>query len=469
MSPIAITREKPGTFFEFSYTSARGGFAPIPQRLALLGVQTASLLASNSFDPLTHRVLSPEDGDTMVGRGSELAMMIRAAFRIGSLRGRMPEIYVVPLAAPSGGGAAATVTTIAVVGTPTVTDTLVIRIAGRALQVPVTPASTQNSIAAALEAVIDAAAAELPVTAGVATNTVTCTATSAGVWGNEVQFEKPSVPAGLTVTITQTVAGVGASDPEDALAATLTQDIFAIAMPNNAAGDVDLAADHLDAAWEAGAKKWRRVWFGENGTLSDAQTLAAANNYRMSVGALRGARSLPCEIAAACAALDYSEDVPNYNFDGALLALYGGDGDDSWTDAEIEALLDAGASPLQPSDARADRAKVVKLVTTQVAINGVPSLVLRDIVVPKVGTFIARQIDADYALKAPDTLPAIRDLVLDVDRRGEALRYVRNVETLKEGVTVLADPDVPSRALIKNPVEVVSPIHQAVFAIEVRV
>jgi phage tail sheath gpL-like len=466
---IAITREKPGTYFEFSYTSARGGFAPIPQRLALLGVQTASLFTANSFDPLTHRVLSPEDGDTKFGRGSELALMIRAAFRIGSLRGQMPEIYGVPLAAPSGGGAAATVTTIAIVGTPTAADTLVIRIAGRSLQVPVTPASAQNGIAASLEAAIDAAAAELPVTAGVATNTVTCTQTSAGVWGNDVLFEKPHVPAGLTVTITQTVAGVGASDLEDALAATLTQDLFAIAMPNNTAGDVDLAADHLDEAWEAGSKKWRRIWFGENGTLSDAQTLAAQNDYRISVGALRDARSLPSEIAAACAALDYSESVPNFNFDGAELGLYGGDGDDAWTDAEIEALLDAGASPLQPSDARADRAKVVKLVTTQVSINSVASLILRDIVVPKVGTFVARQIDAEYALKAPDTLPAIRDLVLDVDRRAEALRYVRNVETLKEGVTVVEDPDVPSRALVKNPIEVVSPIHQAVFAIEVRV
>ncbi len=466
---IAITREKPGTYFEFSYTSARGGFTPIPQRIALVGVQTASTLPANSFDPLTHRVLSPEDGDTLFGRGSELALMIRAAFRIGSLRGRLPEVFGVPLAAPSGGGAVATVTTILIAGTPTVTGLLVIRIAGRSLQVPASPASTATSIAAALEALIDAAAAELPVTAGVVTATVTCTATSAGVWGNDVQFEKPSVPAGLTVTITQTVPGVGASDPEDALAATLTQDLFAIAMPNNSTGDVDTVADHLDEAWEAGAKKWRRVWFGENGTLGDAQALAVQNDRRISVAALRSARSLPCEIAAACAALDYSEEVPNFNFDAAQLALYGGDGDDSWTDAEIEVLLDAGVSPLQPSSVRADRVLVVKFVTTQVTIAAVASFVLRDIVVVKVGVFIARQIDAEYALKTPPNQPAIRDLVLDVDRRAEAVFYIRNVEILKEQVTVVEDPDVPGRSLITNPIEAVLPIHQAVFGIEVRV
>jgi phage tail sheath gpL-like len=466
---IAITREKPGTYFEFSFTSARGGFAPIPQRVGLLGVQTATALLANSFDPITHRVLSPEAGDTLFGRGSELALMIRAAFKVGSLRGRMPEIYGVPLAAPSGGGAAAAVTTILIAGTPTVSGVLGIRIAGRTFQVPVTPTSTPASIASALEATIDAAAADLPVTAGVATATVTCTATSAGVWGNDIQFEKPIVPAGLTVTITQTIPGVGASDPEDALAATLTQDLFALAMPNNTATDVDTTADHLDEAWEAGSKRWRRVWFGENGSLGDAQTLAAQNDFRLSVGALRNARSLPCEIAAGCAALDYSEAVPNYNFDDALLALYGGDGDDSWTDAEIEALLDAGASPLQPSDTRTDRAKVSKFVTTQVTISSIPTLILRDIVVPKTGTFLARQIDAEYALKRPETLPAIRDLVLDVDRRAEAVRYIRNVEALKDGVTVTEDPDVSGRALIKNPTEAVLPIHQAVFGIEVRV
>jgi phage tail sheath gpL-like len=466
---IGITREKPGTYFEFSFTSARGGFAPIPQRLALLGVQTASTLPANSFDPLTHRVLSPEAGDTLFGRGSELALMIRAAFRIGSLRGRMPEIYGVPLAAPSGGGAAATVTTLVIAGTPTVTDVLVVRIAGRSLQVPVTPASTPASIAAALDAAIDATAADLPVTAGVSSATVTCTATSAGVWGNEVQFEKPHVPSGLTVTITQTVAGAGASDPEDALAATLTQDLSALALPNNTTTDVDTVADHLDEAWEAGAKKWRRVWFGENGSLADAQTLAARNDYRISVGALRNARSLPSEIAAACATLDYSESAPNYNFDDALLALYGGDGDDAWTDAESESLLDAGASPLQPSDLRADRAKVVKLVTTQVSQNGVVSLTLRDIVVPKVGVFVARQIDVEYALKRPETVPAIRDLVLDVDRRAEAARLIRDVESLKEQVTVEEDADVPGRAIITNPLHVVLPIHQAVFGMQIRV
>jgi phage tail sheath gpL-like len=144
-------------------------------------------------------------------------------------------------------------------------------------------------------------------------------------------------------------------------------------------------------------------------------------------------------------------------------------GDDSWTDAEAESLLDAGASPLQPSDARTDRAKVVKLVTMQVSQNGVASFNLRDVVVPKVGVFVARQIDAEYALKRPETMPAIRDLVLDVDRRAEAVRYIRNVETLKEQVTVEEDPDVPGRAIIANPLHVVSPIHQAVFGMQIRV
>jgi hypothetical protein len=104
-----------------------------------------------------------------------------------------------------------------------------------------------------------------------------------------------------------------------------------------------------------------------------------------------------------------------------------------------------------------------------VKISNVPSFVLRDVVVPKVGAFVARQIDAKYALQRPETTDTIRDLVLDVDRQTEAAGYIRNVETLKPGVTAVLDGVVPGRANIKNPIEVVTPIHQAVFDIEVRV
>jgi phage tail sheath gpL-like len=71
---------------------------------------------------------------------------------------------------------------------------------------------------------------------------------------------------GLTVTITQTVPGVGASDPTTALDATLAQDFDAIALPNNTSVDVTMAANHLEEAWDAGTKRWRRIWFGENGS-----------------------------------------------------------------------------------------------------------------------------------------------------------------------------------------------------------
>lgn len=465
---ISIDIERPGTYYSFTYTSAAGGFAPLPQSVALINVQAAAKVAAASIN----RVLSPEEADALFGVGSPLALDIRAAFRVGQIRGSLPRIYGVPIAEPSGGSDAATVTTIVITGTPTVAGVLVLRIAGRSIRVGVSPTSTANGIAASVKSAIDALAADLPVSGAVATNTVTCTARSKGVNGNEVRFEKPEVPAGLTVTITQTVPGVGASDPTAALDATLAQDFDAIALPNNTSVDVAMAADHLDEAWGAGTKRWRRIWFGENGSLGDAQTLAAINNYRISVGALRNARSLPSEIAAACATLEYSEGAPNFNFDGAELALYGGDAADAWTpgaSGEVEALLDAGATPLQPSETRADRVIVEKLVTTQVKISNVPSFILRDVVVPKVGAFVARQIDAKYALQKPSTTDTIRDLVLDVDRQTEAAGYIRNVETLKPGVTAVLDGVVPGRANIKNPIEVVIPIHQAVFDIEVRV
>lgn len=468
---LSINIERPGSYYEFTFTSSAGGFTPLPLEIALLGVPSTA--GTKTTEGEEYRVLSPEEADTFFGRGSELALMCRAAFAVGSVRGFLPAIYGVPVAEPSGGGAAKTTTTITIAGTPTENSDLVVRIAGRTFTVPVTTASTPTTIAADLESLIDAAASVLPVTASVAAGTVTCINVVTGANGNEVLFEAVNTPAGLTNTITQTVAGAGTSDPQNALDALASgRDYNALALANNTAGDVTKAVDHVSSsggAWDPANKLWRRVWFGENGSLADATTLAAADDFRISVAALRNARSLPGEIAAACAALSYSEDRANYNFDAALLPLYGGAQSDAWTGAEIESLLDGGVSPLQPSQARSDRAVIEKLVTTQVTINSVPSFVLRDIVVPKVAAFVARQIDAQYGILRPETTDAIRDIILQVDRAAESLGLIRNVETHKPGVIVVEDDLVSGRANATNPIEVVLPLHQAVFAINVLV
>ena len=464
---ISASIQSPGTYFEFLFTSKAGGFAPLPLQIALLGVTST---AATEGEPI--RVLTAEEADAAFGVGSELALMCRAAFAIGALKGTLPAIYGVPIAEATIGPVTA-VSTITIGGVPTAAQSLVVRIAGRTFTVPTTPTSTPTAIAADLKLLIDANSTVLPITAGVAAGVVTGTAVHAGENGNQVVYEVTEIPAGLTAVVTQTVVGAGVSDPQNALdALSAGIDFNAIAMPNNTVTDVTKAVDHVNennGAWAPGNKLWRRMWFGENGSLGDAQTLASADNYRISVAALRNARSLPSEIAAACAALSYSEESANFNFDGAQLDLYGGAQADAWTGPESESHLAAGVSPLQPDVTRDDRASVKKLVTTQVNINGFPSLVLRDIVVPKVAAFVARQHDAQYNILRPQTVDDIRDVILQVNRTAQGLRLIRNVESLKPQITAEEDPLIAGRALAKNPIEVVIPLHQAVFTLTVLV
>lgn len=461
---ISTTIQRPGTFFTFVFTSRQGGFTPLPQRIGLIGIQTAANVAAHSVN----RILTPEGADALFGVGSELALMCRAAFDLGGIRGQLPEIYGIPLAAPSGGLEAAAVSTITVTGAATVAEDLVVRIAGRSIRVGVTPDSSTEDIAAAIKGEVDAQTQRMPVTAAVATNVVTCTHRSPGVNGNDVRFEATSVPSGLSVAIAQTTPGAGAADIADALDATLGTDFNALALANHTDTDTTAAHAHVEEATQPGVKRWRHIFLAETGSLATAQTLAAVNDYRLVVAGYRNSPSLPGELAAALAALTFSTEIPNYNFDREVLPIFQPAAEDAWTVPEVEALLAAGVTPISPG-AIVGRSQVEKLVTTQVTKNGAPFLPLRDITVSLVGFFVARQIDAQYALVEPADLDGIRDLVIDVDRRAEERGFIRNVDELLPAITIEEDPVVPGRANVNNPIEPVVPLHQAVFTVRAAV
>lgn len=457
---MSIDIQRPGTFFSFSFTSRAGGFTPLSQKIALIGVQTVNKKAPGTLT----RILGPEEAEQLHGR-SELALMARAAFAVGAERGMMPRVYTVPMAETSGPTAAATVTDISITGVPIVTGSLVMRIAGRSLRVGVSPVSTAAQIAEGLGGQLANRASDLPVAGSVQDAKVTCTHNWKGASGNAVRFEAVEIPAGLSVDITTVADGVGESDPTEALDATIAHDFDAVALPNPTAANIGIAQAHVTEAWAQGTKMWRLAVFGTAGTLADAQSLASINDYRMVIAAHRNARSLSSEIAATVAALAFSDEAPNFNYDDAALPIYGADAADAWTVAEVEALLAAGVTPLAVNDSRADRVTVSKLVTTQVATNDVPDYTKRDIVVPKVAAFVARQIANLHKKRRPKTTTNIRDMVLDVNRSAEGAGYIRNVEALRTGLTVTPSDIVPGRSTCQNPIEIVIPQHQAEFLI----
>ena len=458
--PLSITTQVPGAYFDFAFTTRQGGFVPLAQRVALVGIQTATTVPAGEVTEL----LSAEQADSLHGPGSELALMARAAFDLGALRGTLPRLYTVPLAEPAGGTEAATVTTLTVSGTAALADDLVLRIAGRPVRVAVTPTATPDDIAGAIKADIDRQTLIMPITATAAAAVVTCTHRSPGANGNDVAFDTISIPSGISVTIAQTTAGAGAADITPALDALLGLDINGVALANHTDTDITAAIASANEAWQPGTKRWRHFFLAETGTLATAQTLAAANDYRITVHGFRGSPSLPGEIAAVQAALTFAVDLPNYNYDGARVPLYPPRAADAWTTAELESLLAAGVTPLEPGEGD-KRATVTKMVTTAVTKNGAPDYANRELGVSLTAAYHARQLDAQYARVKPATIDAIRDMVITVNKRAEAAGLLRNVDTQLPAITVTEDTAVPGRANIVNPIEPALPIHQAAFTI----
>lgn len=106
-------------------------------------------------------------------------------------------------------GATAASKTIVASGTATEAGTIYLRVAGRLVEVAVAVGDDSTDVAAAIEAALDAAVDELPVTAGVSSSTVTVTAKCKGTVGNQITLSLNALgpeggevlPAGVGVAL----------------------------------------------------------------------------------------------------------------------------------------------------------------------------------------------------------------------------------------------------------------------------
>jgi phage tail sheath gpL-like len=143
-----------------------------------------------------------QDANAFFGTGSMLARMFNRWFSLN----RSQVLYALPIAEPAAGVVATG--TIAVTTAATVAGTLALYIAGQKVSVLIGSADTTGTIAASINAAINAAT-DLPVTSTVATNTVTITAKWKGTTGNDIRVETnyrgfyggEFYPAGLVLTL----------------------------------------------------------------------------------------------------------------------------------------------------------------------------------------------------------------------------------------------------------------------------
>ena len=476
---------RPQTFHNITYLQGGRSLIPVQQRLCLVGMQSSVATAvAGVIIPLD----DPGETDALFGVGSYMALMARKAFDTMNALGQGPALYACPLAQTT----TKRQETITITGTATADGNLIIRIAGRYINIGVASGTVQNNIAAALNTAIVAIKLNLPVLAAVATNVVTCTDVCQSVLGVDVVYSLVSAPAGVTVAFAQTVAGAGVLDMQPALDAIIAQDFDGIAVCNHQTADITEISTQITSTWTPSEKKPRWFFVGEPGSIATATTLASAANHEgVVIVNMEQSPSLPCEIATAAAVGALSKSRPNANYDGMVLPLYPPPIAFNFTNGELETALNAGITPLGSIVDTNTRqvidgvVYVVRLITsrTTVLINGVstPYGLTRDFGISRTAWALARQYDLRYAIQFgsqanpdgvlddADTIDRIRDMVIGVNFEAQSANWIKDYDTDKAALIVEDDPVASGRVNVDNTYTIVVGLHQVAFVSRAQV
>jgi phage tail sheath gpL-like len=470
----------PGVGGEFDFVTGVGVRPTSDRRMLIVGSLRSTGTAT------AERLYAVEDelaADTLFGIGSEVAIGVRAALATcRSLNLSPPEIYGIAVTEPGAGVAASG--TFTVTGPATASGEVLVRIAGRLVRCAVASGDAQNTIAANLEAAVDAAERALPVGASVATNVVTVTYRTKGTNGNDVKIEVvngkdgyPALPAGVAVAVSgaNLASGAGVIDITASLDKAKNLDFWTIAISNNESTDVTDLDAHLDEMWATMTDRYRFAFMAGISALATDQTIAAAaNDHRIVKLSCAGARSLPIEFAAAAAALAVGREKPNANHCGTPLPLFGPDLDSAYSPTEQNTAIKSGLSPLVPTPN--GFVKLVRLVTTKTTENSVTYRALMDFGVPFAMARIAREIDDAVTLtltggvddpeggrNIDDNLAAdLKSVALSILRIREADGWVQNVEARKDEIRFERHATNATRVILEVPEDIVPIAAQAI-------
>lgn len=254
-----------------------------PGRSLIIAQMTSSGTASANV-PV--RVTSAEQASGLFGAGSIAHLMAAAYLR----NDPMGTLYVVPVA-DNGSGVAAT-KTITVTGPATEDGTITLRVGARRVQVAVSSGDANTAIAAAIEAALDDDVANLPFTAGVASEVVTLTAKNKGTAAQAVQIShshlgvegNESLPAGVGLTIAD--GTTGETDPviTSALSALADElfDFIAIGFSDSTARTALL--DEVEDRFAPERQVYGHAWEATQGSTGTLEALAYDSRYLSVVG-----------------------------------------------------------------------------------------------------------------------------------------------------------------------------------------
>ncbi|MGX9966069.1 phage tail sheath subtilisin-like domain-containing protein [Roseomonas sp. F4] len=283
--------------FHAEIDNSRAGPSQVPQRALLIGQATTSVAAALRY------VSSAEEVAAFAGAGSVLARMM-AAYRANDPVG---EVWILPM--QDGGSSTAATGTIVVAGPATAAGTIALYIGGQLVNVPVASGDASTAVATAIEAAVDAAT-NLPVTAGVASSTVTLTAKNKGTLGNSIDIRHSyrgtlggeALPAGITLTITAMASGATDPDLTTVAAAIGDEEFDFIAQPITASGPLAAMTALMNGStgrWSYAQQIYGHVFGAASDSVANLLTLGAAgNDPHTTIIGLTGSPSWPAEVAA---------------------------------------------------------------------------------------------------------------------------------------------------------------------------
>ncbi|MDQ7097421.1 MULTISPECIES: phage tail sheath subtilisin-like domain-containing protein [unclassified Serratia (in: enterobacteria)] len=222
--------------------------APAQQhKILVIGQQ----LASGSATPLTqHRITSDNSADSLYGRGSMLAEMLKTLRKGNSYT----ETWSMGIGDLTSGAAANS--ELVVTGTATAAGTLALLVCGISVPVGVKATDTAAKVASAIVAAINGVNT-LPVTAAAkadASGTVELTAKWKGQTTNDMDvrvnyYTGEQTPAGLDVTTTAFTGGTGTPDMSAIIAALGDEWFNHIVCPFNDVASMNTLRDELLDRW----------------------------------------------------------------------------------------------------------------------------------------------------------------------------------------------------------------------------
>lgn len=293
-SVLATSNKVPGSYIEVQFGVGQASAGDAPRKVCLVGHKLASGTATADV-PV--QVFSVDDAKTLFGQGSELHRMCRAAFRVH------PSItlWCVPITPPV---SVAATGTFVLTGTATAAGTYNVYVEGELIQVAIAAGDTA-AVAAGLvrDAINDQS--DWPVTAGLATATVTATARHHGTRGNNISFRTSGTVAGLTATHASgfLTGGTGTDTLTNARAAMASERFHLIAPAQDTSAELQAWRTHVnDNALPVEGRRQQLVG-ATNVALASAITIATAlNAARCQVAWHYNADDPPAQVAAAVAA-----------------------------------------------------------------------------------------------------------------------------------------------------------------------